>query len=360
MSANNQTITPHSPAKSKGTTDKASSKALGRGVDVGTATLLSASQDESGRARVKSERNSFLELPAQSTVKKGMLTKLGVPYVKWEDRMFVLGDASFELANLLGHDVRRPMCDGFLAPGEKEAIPMMRFMLERLLGKPSIPGEPAWFCIPAPSIDRDNDTVYHEGIVGGIIEKLGFTPHSINEAHAIAYSELAEEDFTGITVSCGGGMFNVCVTYRTIPTVMFSISRGGDWIDQHVAKVMGMTTARATAIKEDTADLMNPKTREEEAVALYYRSLVGYMLENLQKRFELARDVPQFTKPVSMVVAGGTSLANGFVEMFNEELAKADLSIPIASVRRAEDAFTSVVRGCLVAAALSSEDEDDD
>jgi activator of 2-hydroxyglutaryl-CoA dehydratase len=121
-----------------------------------------------------------------------------------------------------------------------------------------------------------------------------------------------------------------------------------------------MTTARATAIKEDTADLMNPKTREEEAVALYYRSLVGYMLENLQKRFELARDVPQFTKPVSMVVAGGTSLANGFVEMFNEELAKADLSIPIASVRRAEDAFTSVVRGCLVAAALSSEDEDDD
>ena len=28
--------------------------------------------------------------------------------------------------------------------------------------------------------------MYHEGIVGGLVEQLGFTPHSINEAHAAA------------------------------------------------------------------------------------------------------------------------------------------------------------------------------
>ena len=47
---------------------------------------------------------------------------------------------------------------------------------------------------------RDNDTVYHEGIVSSIIKKLGYTPHPMNEAHAIVYSELAEHDFTGIGV----------------------------------------------------------------------------------------------------------------------------------------------------------------
>ena len=63
-------------------------------------------------------------------------------------------------------------------------------------------GEPVFFCIPAPSIDKENDTVYHEGIVSGILRKLGYTPHSMNEGHAVVYSSLADQDFTGIGVSC--------------------------------------------------------------------------------------------------------------------------------------------------------------
>jgi hypothetical protein len=81
------------------------------------------------------------------------------------------------------------MQDGFLAPEEKDAIPMLNFMLERLLGKPQQDGERLHYCIPATSIDRTNDTVYHEGVVGGLVAKMGFTPVAINEAHAIVYSE---------------------------------------------------------------------------------------------------------------------------------------------------------------------------
>ena len=64
-----------------------------------------------------------------------MLTNLNVPYVSHNGRLYVLGNPSFDLANLLSRDVRRPMRDGFLAPHEKDAIPMIRFMLERLLGE---------------------------------------------------------------------------------------------------------------------------------------------------------------------------------------------------------------------------------
>ncbi|HEX5137142.1 MAG TPA: hypothetical protein VFY93_09230 [Planctomycetota bacterium] len=327
--------------------------ALGKGLDVGTANLLSAAQDESGEIVVKRERNAFLEIPAEFASNKDMLTRLNVPYVTFQNRMYVLGDASFNLANMFGKEVRRPMQDGFLSANEQDAIPMMRFIIERLLGQPAQPGEPCYFCIPAPSIDKENDTVYHEGIVSGVVKKLGYTPRAMNEAHAIIYSELADHDFTGIGVSCGGGMFNVCVAYKTIPAVKFSVARGGDWIDGHVAKVMGIPRTRATAIKEGDVNLTTPRTREEEAVVLYYRNLISYVLQNLKQRFQLARDVPQFEDPVEVVVAGGTSLVGGFVEVFAEELEKVEFPLKIAGVRRAEDAMTSVVRGCLIAAALA-------
>ncbi|MHC4342187.1 MAG: disk-shape morphogenesis protein volactin [Planctomycetota bacterium] len=337
------------------TVKKTAPATLGRGLDVGTANLLGAVENGNGEIVVKRERNAFLEIPAEFAGNRGMLTKLNVPYVSHQDRLYVLGDASFNLANMFGKEVRRPMQNGFLSPGEHDAIPMMRFIVDRLLGEATVEGEPVYFCIPASSIDKDNDTVYHEGIVSGIIKKLGFTPKSMNEGHAIVYSELAEQDFTGIGVSCGGGMFNVCVAYRTIPAVMFSVSRGGDWIDEHVARVMGIPMTRATAIKEGDVNLMEPRTREEEAVVLYYRNLISYVLQNLKLRFELQRDVPQFTDPVDVVVAGGTSLVGGFVEVFAEELQKIDFPLQIAGVRRAEDPITSVVRGCLIAAALAED-----
>ena len=136
----------------------------------------------------------------------------------------------------------------------------------------------------------------------------------------------------------------------------FSVARGGDWIDSHVAKVMGIPRVRATSIKEGDVNLMEPKTREEEAVVLYYRNLISYVLQNLKQRFQLARDVPQFTDPVEVVVAGGTSLVGGFVEVFADELQKVKFPLEIASVRRAEDPITSVVRGTLMAAALANEE----
>jgi hypothetical protein len=328
--------------------------ALGRGLDVGTANLLSSCEDEDGDIAVMRERNAFLEIPAEFVGNREMLTKLNVPYVQYKDRLFVLGDASFDLANMFGQEIRRPMQDGFLSPGEHDAIPMMRFIMHRLLGDPRVPGESVCFCIPAASIDKDNDTVYHEGIVSGILTKLGYTPRSMNEAHAVVYSALGDQDFTGIGVSCGAGMFNVCVAYKTIPALMFSVSRGGDWIDQHVARVMGIPRTRAAAIKEGDVNLMAPRSREEEAVVLYYRSLIQYVLQNLKQRFQLARDVPQFDKPVEVVVAGGTSLVGGFVEVFAQELQKVKFPIPISGVRRADDAITSVARGCLIAANLDS------
>jgi len=328
----------------------------GKGLDVGTANLLSAVQHKDGKVVVQRERNMFLEIPADFQRNRNMLTRLNVPYVSHRDRLFVLGDSSFSLANMFGREVRRPMMEGFLSPKEQDAIPMLRFIIERLLGPRTIENEPVYFSVPDSSIDRDNDTIYHKGVVEGLLKKLGYVPHAINEGHAVVYAELAEQDFTGIGISCGGGMFNVCVAYRTIPAVTFSVSRGGDWIDEHVAKVMGLSRTRATDIKESPGvNLKEPRNREEEAVVLYYRNLIEYVLKNLAERFRVAQDVPSFTDPVDIVVAGGTSLVGGFVEVFVDELKRVDFPLRVRAVRRAKEPLTSVARGCLIAAALDQQ-----
>ena len=325
----------------------------GKGLDVGTANLLSAAHATGGNPTIKRERNMFLEIPSEFQKNKKMLTQLNVPYVSYKDRLFVLGDAAFNLANMFGKEVRRPMSDGFLQAQEKDAIPMLRFMVERLLGAPTSDQEPVYFCVPAESVDVDNDIIYHQGVIEGLLKKIGYAPHAINEAHAVVYSELADHDFTGIGISCGGGMFNVCVSYKTIPALTFSVARGGDWIDEHVAKVMGISRTRVIDIKETPGvNLMEPRSREEEAIVLYYRNLIEYVLNNLGHRFSLVQDVPRFTDPVQIVVAGGSSMVGGFAEVFAEELRKVDLPLDVSGVRRAQEPLTSVVRGCLIAASL--------
>lgn len=325
--------------------------ALGKGLDVGTANLAAAVQNAEGGITVTVERNAFLDIPSD-VYSKNMLTKLKVPYVVHNNKLVVIGEAAFELANVFGRETRRPMCDGLISPNEQDALPMMKMIIQKILGEPRVAGENCYFCVPAPSLDVDNNVVYHQGLFESLINKLGYNAHAINEAHAVVFAELAESDFTGIGLSFGGGMANACITYKSIPCLSFSVARGGDWIDKNVANVLGCPRSKAAHIKERGIDIRDPKSREEEAVAIYYRSLINYVLQNIKTRFESGQNMPSFQNPIDIACAGGTSLVGGFIEVFREEFAKIDFPIPIGRIFRSEEALTAVAKGCLVAAAI--------
>ncbi|NUM89508.1 MAG: hypothetical protein HUU37_09915, partial [Bdellovibrionales bacterium] len=137
--------------------------ALGKGLDVGTANLAAAVTNEDGSVTVNVERNAFLDINSD-VYSKNMLTKLKVPYVVHNNKLVVIGEAAFELANVFGKEVRRPMADGLISPNETDALPMMRLIISKILGEPRQQGESCYFCVPAPSIDVDNNVVYHEGL----------------------------------------------------------------------------------------------------------------------------------------------------------------------------------------------------
>ena len=324
---------------------------LGKGLDVGTANLAAAVQNEEGGITVNVERNAFLDIPSD-VYSKNMLSKLKVPYIVHNGKLVVIGEAAFELANVFGRETRRPMMDGLISPQEQDALPMMKMIISKILGEPQVQGENCYFCVPAESLDVDNNIVYHQGLFETMINSMGYNAHAINEAHAVIFSELAENDFTGIGLSFGGGMANACIAYKSIPCLSFSVARGGDWIDKNVSSVLGCPRSKATHIKERGIDIRDPKSREEEAVSIYYRSLINYVLSNIKTRFESGQNMPTFNDPVDIACAGGTSMIGGFIEVFRDEFAKIDFPIPVGRIFRSEEALTAVAKGCLVAAAI--------
>ncbi|MAE77575.1 MAG: hypothetical protein CMJ85_11990 [Planctomycetes bacterium] len=334
------------PASSTGTTPL-----LGKGLDIGTANIAAAAQTPDGGVEVTAERNAFLDIKAD-VYSKNMLTKLKVPYVVHNGNLVVIGQAAFELANIFSRETRRPMCDGMISPSDIEALPMIKLIISKVLGEPAAPNENCYFSVPAESIDADNNVVYHQGLFEGLLRKAGYNAKPINEAHAVVFAELADSDFTGIALSFGGGMVNACIAYKTIPALTFSVARGGDWIDKNVAQVLGVKSSKAAHFKEQGVDIRSPKTREEEAISIYYRNLIHYIMENLAVRFENGQDMPMFPDPIDIVCSGGTSLVGGFTEVFQDEFAKLNFPIPIRKIFRAEEALNSVAKGCLVAAAI--------
>jgi hypothetical protein len=319
-----------------------------KGLDVGTMNLVGADQGAEGKIKVKLIRNTFLDIEV-SAFTKTMLKKQKVRYAELGNKVYVLGESAFELANIMNKTVRRPMQAGVISPEETDALPIFGLLIDSVLGKPDEKGQPCYYSIPADPIDADHNIVYHSSVIAGALKNLGYTPKAINEGLAVIFAELADRDFTGIGISCGGGMFNVCVCYKTIPAISFSTSRAGDWIDKNVAQVLGIKVNRATAIKEKGINLNKPVSREEEAVVIYYRNLINYTLANIKQRFEKSEQMPQFPEPVDIVCTGGSAMVKGFVEVFKEELKKLNFPIPINEVRLAEEPLYSVAKGCLLA-----------
>ena len=50
---------------------------------------------------------------------------------------------------------------------------------------------------------------------------------------------MVDNQLTGVAISMGAGMCNIAVMYQGMTALSFSVSRGGDWIDECVATDTG-------------------------------------------------------------------------------------------------------------------------
>ena len=331
---------------------------LGVGLDIGTMNLVAARRDAGGQVKAARIRDAFLDLDPKY---KKMLNLTDVNYVEREEAIIIVGDGAMTTANMLGVPVRRPLQDGLISAGEHDAKEILAILIQHVLGEPQEPGEVCFFSVPAAPVDApDRDVIYHEGVFTQILTELGYEPEAANEAMAIIFADTAEDQFSGLAISFGSGMCNIALAIKTIEGLSFSVARGGDWIDAGAAKQFdGMTAAQMCSLKEEGIDLMNPKSKEAEALAFYYKHLIDYCLKHIRQEFAKQGGRLQLPGPIPIVISGGTSKAAGFVEFFTQVFEQKRKRFPfaISEIRHAKDPLNSVAYGLLLQANQEYEED---
>ena len=329
------------------------------GIDVGTSYIVLSRETESG-IEYTDFRDAFYIIKPTTPVASKMIEKglAGKVFIKDKDGSFILlGKDAIEKAIERNDTAKRPMYRGVVSAKEKDGKKVLAFILKEVAGKASEKKEKLVFCVPAQPIDQEDDDFdigYHEDVIKTVLAECGYDARSINEAEALCYSELEQMNYTGIAISCGAGMTNICVMLNGEPTVMFSTTKSGDWVDRMSSVATGETDSVVQVEKEggDFEIGMPNNNPVLSAVSSYYERLIDYTTKQLSSALSNHKSLPKFKEPLTIVVAGGTSLAKGYIKIFNKKLLENNFPLEIKEVKHASDPLHSVARGCLIAAKI--------
>ena len=251
--------------------DKAKSPALG--LDVGTSQIMLAKKS-GDEVRFSSQLNAFVNVPFSRMTEKA-LQKEGIPFARKDGDLVVHGSEALKFADLLGLETRRPMTAGILNPGEPEGTEVIRTLVDAVLGNEKGEGRPLFFSVPAGPLEGESNLTYHEAALKKMLEAKGYRVSSIDEGLAVIYGELEDANFSGIGISLGGGLCNVCVAYLSLPVLSFSIDKGGDYIDRSAAAATGERATRVRMEKENAFQLNGtPPNNVHQAIGVYYDDVI--------------------------------------------------------------------------------------
>jgi hypothetical protein len=323
------------------------------GLDVGTSRIVLARQSGENY-QFDSQLNAFVSLPF-SKLTCGVLEKENIPHSRLDGHLVVYGDASERFADLLHTETRRPMLEGTLNPGEPDGLAVVRSIVELLVGPGSKTGCKLCYSVPAAPLGSEEGPKFHNAALHQMLGELGFEVRSLEEGLAVVFAELADSNYTGIGISCGAGLSNVCLAYLSVPVVSFSLPRAGDHVDAGAAAAAGEVSTRVRVLKEqyfsmngNPGDALPFKLRQ--ALRVYYDDLIGSLVEAMREAFQEQRALPRLNRPIPLVLAGGSVLPPGFRDRFEQALRAADFPLRVSEVRLASDPLHATAKGALVAA----------
>ena len=334
--------------------EAATSKSGAIGLDIGTSRIVVADGADH-TADTRSQLNAFVAVPS-SEMAENMLKQRNMVYERNCKNLYVYGNDSTFFASFLDVDARRPMRDGLLNPQEQMSQHIMQLIIQRLVPR-ARRNEMIYFSVPGKGEGVNGKLVYHEAVLKGYLQSLGYTPKAINEGQAVVFSELQDENFTGIGISFGGGMCNVAVSFMSMPMITFSVPKSGDYIDRSVTEALGATNMTSVRLyKEERLDLSRPPQDElSTALHIYYEDVLHTLIERLRAEFSASSQLPKIDRPMPIVLAGGTARPKGFLQKFEAMLKQGgEFPIEISDVRMAKDPLTATAHGCYIAAMSES------
>ena len=130
------------------------------------------------------------------------------------------------------------MTRGVLNPDEPDSIKLIREIAVSMVGTGS-QGPDALLQRARRPAGQRRESHLSRGDAPPDLAGPGLLVKSINEGLAVVYAEMESTNYTGIGISCGGGLCNVCLSYLSVPVFSFSIPKAGDFIDNSAASVTG-------------------------------------------------------------------------------------------------------------------------
>jgi hypothetical protein len=329
------------------------------GLDIGTSFIISAKETIDG-VQYKEFRDAFYRIKPATPIAAKMMEKglQSLAYFKDQDGSYVIvGQDAIEKAIERHDSAKRPLFRGVLSAKEPDARKVLKFILSQIIGSPETENEILVYSTPAEPVDQLEDefnTGYHEDILKKDLTELGWNPHPLNEAEAICYSELEDYGYTGICMSFGAGMVNVCLMSSGEPILVFSTTKSGDFIDRMAAQSTANPDSVVQVEKENGVFTVGVESDNPilSAVSSYYIRLIDYTVKHFVNQLTKSSKIPKFAEPIPIIIAGGTSRADGFVNFFQKRLESESLPFYIKEVKYAKDPLRAVARGCLLSASL--------
>ncbi|HEX7316190.1 MAG TPA: hypothetical protein VF297_19955, partial [Pyrinomonadaceae bacterium] len=284
------------------------------GVDIGTSRIVVADGPDGERRR--SQLNAFVPVPV-SEMAENMLKQRGMVYERNCKNLYVYGNDTDFFASFLDTDARRPMSEGLINPKEENSQHMIQRIISMMVPRAK-KNDVLCFSVPGKGEGVNGNLVYHEAVLRNYLQSLGYNAKAINEGQAVVFSELQDENFTGIGLSFGGGMCNVSVSFMSMPMITFSVPKSGDYIDKCAAEVLGeRNTTRVRIYKEENLDLSRqPKDEMQRALHIFYEDVLVSLVERLRQEFGRSGQLPKIDRPLQIVLAGGTAKPAGFLHKF--------------------------------------------
>ena len=319
------------------------------GLDVGTSRIVVARNGER-KYQYDAELNAFITLP-HSKLAESLLQRENVFHEVQGSELVVAGNDAQKFAEVFHAETRRPMKGGVLNPMEPHSLAVVRRIITKLVGKAVVEGQKVFFSVPAETADGDGGIAYHRASIRQILSELSYDATPIEEGLAVVFGELGACNYTGIGVSCGSGLCNVCLAVLSVPVISFSVPKAGDYIDAKAAMVTGELATRLRIQKEQVFQLNGLNgDRVHNALNVYYHEVIANLVEALRGHISATQRLPKLDQAVPLVVSGGTAMPKGFLEEFGRALRTSDFPVPLSEIRMSADALNSTARGALMAA----------
>lgn len=319
------------------------------GLDVGTSRIVVARNVEK-KYQYDTELNAFLTIP-YSKLAESLLQREKVFHEVQGAEILVAGNDAQKFAEVFHVETRRPMKNGVLNPQEPHSLSVLKLIITKLIGKPSAPGQKVFFSVPAAGPDGEGGLVFHEASIRQILIDLGYESTPIAEGLAVVFGELGNCNYTGIGISCGSGLCNVCLAVLSVPVISFAVPKAGDYIDTKAAEVTGEIATRLRIQKEQSFYLNGLNgDRIQNALTVYYQEMITNLVETLRSHIAAAQRLPKLDQAIPLVLAGGTAMPKGFLDQFGKVLSASNFPVKLSDVRMSADALHATARGALMAA----------